>query len=47
MSNKEWNKAPEKNTSQWKKNESTIARNPFYEQKETKHKVLSLVAVFV
>jgi hypothetical protein len=29
MSNKEWNKAPEKNTSQWKKNESTIARNPF------------------
>jgi hypothetical protein len=27
--NKAWSKAPDKKTSQWKKNESIIAKNPF------------------
>ena len=26
---KSWGKAPDKKTSQWKKNESIIAKNPF------------------
>jgi len=28
MGNKEWGKAPDKKSKQWKKNESIIARNP-------------------
>jgi len=40
-SEKPWAKAPDKKTSQWKKNESIIAKNPFLRAQRDKKEGLS------